>query len=122
MWASLSAWLLSVLCVGLLVHQYHLSENMHLRATIVQLQNENQQLQNENQHLRDGSTWNKVVFCVTTANGITSIVAGVASGAFSPTSMYQAAINIFYQVFGIDSSTSIPMIGFEKDLVGKTGI
>ena len=101
MWASLSAWLLSVLCVGLLVHQYHLYEN---------------------QHLRDGSTWNKVVFCVTTANGITSIVAGVASGAFSPTSMYQAAINIFYQVFGIDSSTSIPMIGFEKDLVGKTGI
>ncbi len=192
MWARLLAWLLSLLCVGLLVHQYHLSENkaqqeeiMHLRVTTVkfqmenqqlqkekqqlqeenqqlqeekqylrqekqqlqeekqqlqkenqqhqeekqylrqekqqlqkenqQLQEEKQQVQKENQYLRDSSTWNKIVFCVTTANGITSIVAGIASGTFSPTSVYQAAINIFYQIFGIESSTSMPMIGFNKD-------
>ena len=87
-----------------------------------QLQNEKQQLQKENEHLQDASTWNKVVFCVTTANGIASIVAGVASGAFSPTSVYQAAINILYRVLGIDSSTSVPMIGFENDPAGKTGV
>ena len=154
MWANLSVLLLSLLSVGLLVHQYHLSENMHLRAITVQLQNEkqelqkenkkcqnenqqlqmekqllhvkNQQLQNEkqqlqkeNQHLQDGSTWNKVVFCITTANGIASIVTGVALGAFSPTSVYRAAINILYQVLGIDSSTSVPTIGFKSDPAGN---
>ena len=160
MWAYLSVLLLSLLSVGLLVHQYHLSENMHLRATTVQLQNEkqqlekenkkcqnenqqlqmekqllhmknqqlqnekqqlqkeNQQLQKENQHLQDGSTWNKVVFCITTANGIASIVTGVALGALSPTSVYRAAINILYQVLGIDSSTSVPTIGFKNDPAG----
>jgi hypothetical protein len=100
-------WLLSLLSVGLLVHQYHLSvenksqqeEILRLRATIVHLQE-------ENEYLRDGSSiWNKVVFCVTTANGITSIVAGIARGATVPTTPYQAANNILYQVFGIDLST-----------------
>ena len=193
MWASLSVWLLSLLSVGLLVHQHHLhvenkaqgEEILHLQSTIVQLQEEKQhlrgqnqylqeekqhlqedkqqlqkenqylqeekqrlqeekqhlqedkqQLQKENQYLQEekqrlqeekqylqeekqrlqkdlqdgSSTWNKVVFCVTTAHGVTSVVAGIAGGAVRPATLYQAATSLLYYIFGIDLSTSIPKI------------
>ena len=165
MWASLSVWLLSLLSVGLLVHQHHLhvenkaqgEEILHLQSTIVQhqeekqhlrgqnqylqeekqhLQEDKQQLQKENQYLQEekqrlqeekqhlqeekqrlqkdlqdgSSTWNKVVFCVTTAHGVTSVVAGIAGGAVRPATLYQAATSLLYYIFGIDLSTSIPKI------------
>ena len=107
MWANLSVWLLSLLSVGLMVHQYHLyvenkaqrEEILHLRSIIVQLQE-------EKQHLRGENTWSKVVFCVTTAQGV---VAGIAGGA-KPTILYQAASSLLYYIFGIDLSTNIPKI------------
>ena len=105
MWVSLSVWLLSLLSVGLMVHQYHLyvenkaqrEEILHLRSIIVQLQE-------EIQHLRGENTWSKVVFY--TAHGV---MAGIAGGA-KPTTLYQAASSSLYYIFGIDLSTNIPKI------------
>lgn len=103
---SLSVWLLSLLSVGLLVHLYHLSAaNKSQQEEILQLRTKIEQLQEENQQLRDG-TWTKVLLCATTAVGATSVMAGVATGAVAPTSLYQIATNILYRMFGTDSSTS----------------
>jgi ATP-dependent Clp protease ATP-binding subunit ClpA len=88
-------------------------EKQHLREENQQLQKEKQQLREENQYpVRDdgSSTLNKVLFCVTTAYGVTSVVAGVAGGVVVPTNLHQAATYLLYNLFGIDLSTSIPKI------------
>ena len=57
------------------------------------------------------------MFCVTTAYGVTSVVAGIAGGAVKPTTLYQAATFLLYYIFGIDLSTSIPKIAGPSGII-----
>ena len=78
-------WLLSLLNIGLIVHLYHLSVQIN-------------DLQKENQFLRDEcSTWGKVLYCGTTAYGISATVAGGVIGVSVPSSSY------LYQAYNIIS-------------------
>ena len=104
---SLPVWFLSLFCVGLLVHHYHVSVQKNAQQEeIVRLQADIAQLQEMNQHLRDG---NKVWYFPTIAYRITSVLTGVVTGA--PTSLYQGATYFLHQLLGIDlPSSSIPKI------------
>ena len=110
-----SAWLLSLLSVGLFVHQYHLSVQnkaqkegilqlrvtiKQLSATIEQLRAKVVKLQEENGHLRNGSSsWDRLWLGV-----ISVVVEGVATGvtngvAVPITSLCQTITNFLHPAF-----------------------
>ena len=114
-----SAWLLSLLSVGLFVHQYHLSVQnkaqkegiLQLRAKIKQLSAKIKQLrakvmklQEENGHLRNGSSsWDRLWLGVV-AEVVTGVATGVATGvtngvAVPITSLCQTITNFLHPAF-----------------------
>lgn len=115
-----SVCVLFLLGLGWLVYQYMSEKNEQLRTEIEQLRTEIVQLQKENQYLRNGgSTSDKLLFCVTTARGVTSVMAGVAHGVVAPSSPYQIMMDFIYWVLGSNSTTSTPQIESEKVPVSK---
>ena len=108
-------WLLSLLNIGLIVHLYNLSVQINdLQEANVHLQRTNTHLQKQNQFLRDEcSTWGKVLYCGTTAYGISATVAGGVIGVSVPSSSY------LYQAYNIISgllpeSSSSKKIDFDE--------